>query len=329
MPFPREEVQRILAARRFSRSAARVFLLAYLTGAVLLLPGLVPAGGTGASAAARAIASDDPPIERAALLARARATVDRSEPPQARGHVVAQGETLDSIARDFGVTAETVAYNNGMHSRTELHAGATLTIPRIDAALYVVKDGDSVDSLVGRFGSDANAIMDANRLYFEPQNFSVGKTILVPTARFPDFDFDPAVARAGPLARGTQTSGTVAAPSVGRLMWPVEGVITQYFSAWHTGVDIAAPYGAALGAADAGTVSAVGWVAVGGLPVCVQHDWGIETCYFHTSAVYAAVGQRVARAQVIAAVGLTGATTGPHVHWEANRDGARVNPLAY
>ena len=94
-------------------------------------------------------------------------------------------------------------------------------------------------------------------------------------------------------------------------------------------MDIAAPYGAPIGASDAGTVSAVGWVAVGGLRVCVAHDWGMTTCYYHTSATYVSVGQSVARGQVIAAIGLTGVTTGPHVHWEASLNGMLMNPLAY
>jgi murein DD-endopeptidase MepM/ murein hydrolase activator NlpD len=177
--------------------------------------------------------------------------------------------------------------------------------------------------------------MDVNRLYFEPQNFTAGKDVLVPvpSAAYPAFALD-AVARAEPPARGNAPAApasdeSVAAPSGGRLQWPVAGVITQNYWSGHRGVDIGAPYGAALGASDAGTVSAVGWVAVGGLRVCVAHDWGMTTCYYHTSATYVYVGQRVARGQVIAAIGLTGVTTGPHVHWEANLNGMLVNPLAY
>jgi murein DD-endopeptidase MepM/ murein hydrolase activator NlpD len=181
--------------------------------------------------------------------------------------------------------------------------------------------------------------MDANRLYFEPQNFAPGKEILVPvvSASFPGFQLD-ALARAATVARGSTgggnasvapSAGVVSAPVAHRLQWPVGGVITQGYWAGHLGVDIAAPYGTAIGASDAGVVSAVGWVAIGGLRVCVAHDWGITTCYYHTSATYVYVGQRVARGQIVAAIGLTGVTTGPHVHWEANLNGVLVNPLAY
>ena len=116
-------------------------------------------------------------------------------------------------------------------------------------------------------------------------------------------------------------------PRTGRLAWPVAGVITQYFWAGHTGVDLAAPYGTGIGASDDGVVSAAGWVAVGGLRVCVQHAGDLETCYYHTSAVYASVGQQVTRGQIIAAIGLTGVTTGPHVHWECKLGNRFVNCL--
>ncbi|OLC04749.1 MAG: hypothetical protein AUI15_00655 [Actinobacteria bacterium 13_2_20CM_2_66_6] len=92
--------------------------------------------------------------------------------------------------------------------------------------------------------------------------------------------------------------------------------------------DVAAPYGTGLGAGDDGVVTATGWVAVGGLRVCVQHAGDLTVCYYHTSAVYVSVGQQVARGQIIAAIGLTGVTTGPHVHWECKVGNQFVNCLS-
>jgi len=107
-----------------------------------------------------------------------------------------------------------------------------------------------------------------------------------------------------------------AQPRNGRLSQPVAGVITQNFWWGHTGVDLAAPYGTGLGAGDDGIVTATGWVPVGGLRVCVQHAGDLTVCYYHTSFVHVSVGQQVARGQIIASIGLSGVTTGPHVHWE-------------
>ncbi len=110
-------------------------------------------------------------------------------------------------------------------------------------------------------------------------------------------------------------------------MRPVVGAITQIIRPGHTGIDIAAPLGALITAADDGIVTAVGWVNVGGRRVCVGHATGIVTCDYHTSAALVRVGDRVVRGQPVALVGLTGVTTGPHVHWEATVGAQIVDPL--
>jgi hypothetical protein len=114
-----------------------------------------------------------------------------------------------------------------------------------------------------------------------------------------------------------------------RFVRPVAGAVSQFLQGNHTGVDIAAPFGSIIVAADDGVVDAAGWVQVGGRRVCVQHAEGFESCYYHTSAALVSVGERVARGQPIALVGMTGATTGPHVHWEVKENGRIVDPLSH
>jgi murein DD-endopeptidase MepM/ murein hydrolase activator NlpD len=107
----------------------------------------------------------------------------------------------------------------------------------------------------------------------------------------------------------------------------VAGEITQFLQGSHTGVDVAAPLGSLITASDDGTVTAITWVAIGGNRVCVQHSGGLESCYYHTSAPLVSVGERVARGQPVALIGMTGLTTGPHTHWEAKLNGRLVDPL--
>src|SRR4029077_15892522 len=71
----------------------------------------------------------------------------------------------------------------------------------------------------------------------------------------------------------------------------------------------------------------MGWVPVGGFRVCVMHAGGLESCDYHTSLPLVAIGDHVTRGQPVALVGMTGLTTGPHVHWEAKLNGRIVNPL--
>ena len=113
----------------------------------------------------------------------------------------------------------------------------------------------------------------------------------------------------------------------GHLIRPAAGDIAQFLQGIHTGIDIAAPFGSPIAAADDGVVTKAGWKEDGGLHVCLQHSGGLETCYYHASSFLVAVGERVARGQPIALVGMTGITTGPHVHWEAKLNGRIVDPL--
>jgi len=108
---------------------------------------------------------------------------------------------------------------------------------------------------------------------------------------------------------------------------PVAGAITQFLQGSHTGIDVAAPVGSILVAADDGVIDAVGWVPVGGFRVCVMHAGGLESCDYHTSLPLVSMGDHVTRGQPVALVGMTGLTTGPHVHWEAKLNGRIVDPL--
>jgi murein DD-endopeptidase MepM/ murein hydrolase activator NlpD len=237
---------------------------------------------------------------------------------------IAKDDTLSTMANYYDLSLEAVAYANGISQEDEaLSIGHELLIPPGEGALYKVKDGDTPEDVAARFKVDPAAIMTYNRVYFEPEHFAPGQLIFVPGAALP-------------ALKRTERTKTIAPPSTaslpartGRLGWPVNGVITQYFWWGHTGVDIAAPYGTGIGASDDGIVVATGWVAVGGLRVCVQHSEGQQTCYYHTGAVFVSPGQAVARGQLIASIGMTGVTTGPHVHWELKVNGVAKDPLAY
>jgi len=113
-----------------------------------------------------------------------------------------------------------------------------------------------------------------------------------------------------------------------RFLRPVAGDVAQFVQFSHTGIDIAAPVGSIIVAADGGTVTKVAWESFGGNGVCISHGGGLESCYYHASSSLVTPGQRVVRGQPIALIGMTGVTTGPHVHWEAKLFGKIVDPLA-
>jgi murein DD-endopeptidase MepM/ murein hydrolase activator NlpD len=235
---------------------------------------------------------------------------------------VEDGDNLGAIAQKYQVDLDDLAFANGIDDEIRtLHVGESLLIPPGQGALYAVTDSDTVASVAKRFSVDPGVIMTYNRLYFEPEHFAPGQLIFVPGGEVPAMKRITA-------PRSIPIPGQLPART-GRLSWPVQGVLTQYFWWGHTGVDLAAPYGTTIGSSDDGVVVATGWVAVGGLRVCVQHSGGLQTCYYHTSAVYVTPGQTVVRGQALAAIGMTGVTTGPHVHWEVKLNGVAVNPLGY
>ena len=140
---------------------------------------------------------------------------------------------------------------------------------------------------------------------------------------------------AQPAVGQTTTSATSRAPAPGpapaTLVWPVPGgSISQYYHAGHLALDIAAPYGSQIVAAQSGTVTWSGWKNNGGgYVITIEHGNGMRTSYNHLSSVWVSAGQYVAAGQGIGAVGCTGICTGPHVHFEVVVNGIIDNPLRY
>ena len=127
----------------------------------------------------------------------------------------------------------------------------------------------------------------------------------------------------------------------GYFIWPVYGNITSYFGyryifgsySYHSGIDIAAPYGTSIQAADGGTVI---WAGTGtgsnwsyGKYVIIDHGNGYQTYYAHCSSLLVSVGDKVYQGQTIAKVGSTGRSTGNHCHFQVKINGTTVNPLSY
>ena len=120
------------------------------------------------------------------------------------------------------------------------------------------------------------------------------------------------------------------------LIRPMSGTITSRFGAVssrrvskHTGLDIAASTGTKIKACAAGTVTFSGYKGSYGYMVVVNHGNGVETYYGHCSKLYVKAGQQVNQGDVIAAVGNTGNSTGPHLHLEIRLNGVAYNPQNY
>jgi murein DD-endopeptidase MepM/ murein hydrolase activator NlpD len=132
----------------------------------------------------------------------------------------------------------------------------------------------------------------------------------------------------GPLIRGT-----------GQFIYPLVGIVTSNFGwrihpilgyrRFHAGVDFGASHGSTIQAADAGVVIFSGWYGGYGNAVVISHGGSLTTLYAHASELYVSQGQTVQQGQAIAAVGSTGFSTGPHLHFEVRQNGEPVNPLSF
>jgi murein DD-endopeptidase MepM/ murein hydrolase activator NlpD len=125
----------------------------------------------------------------------------------------------------------------------------------------------------------------------------------------------------------------------GRYIWPVPGNITSYFGnryhpilkkrKYHSGIDIAAPAGTPIKAADSGVVIFADRNGGYGKYISIDHGNGISSCYGHCSLILVDAGQIVTKGDIIGKVGSTGLSTGNHCHFEIRKNGVCVDPLEY
>jgi murein DD-endopeptidase MepM/ murein hydrolase activator NlpD len=141
----------------------------------------------------------------------------------------------------------------------------------------------------------------------------------------------------GSLSGMGGTDLTIDSPS----LWPVIGPIRSSFGQrqdpihgngegeFHTGIDISAPIGTPIRATADGTVKSAAMESGYGREVIIDHGHNVETCYAHMSGFTVMAGQTVVRGQVIGYVGMSGRTTGAHLHYEVRIHNTPVNPHKY
>lgn len=237
---------------------------------------------------------------------------------------VQSGDTVASIANKFGISVETIRWANAF-TGDKIKVNQNLKILPVTGIAHTVTKGDTVYSIAKKYDADSQAIVDFPFNTFtddETFELAIGQIVIVPDGVMPA----PAIA---PRARQvTPDAGSVTA--MGQFVWPTAGSITQRFSWYHPGLDIANATGTLDVAADSGRVLFAGWDASGyGNMVLIDHGNGFKTRYGHMSQVMVISGQNIGRGQAIGKMGSTGHSTGPHTHFEIYLNGVRVNPLNY
>jgi murein DD-endopeptidase MepM/ murein hydrolase activator NlpD len=253
-------------------------------------------------------------------------------------HVVTQGETLGGIANRARVPRVLIAEANGLKPPFDVRPGQKLLIPR--TRHYVVKPGDTGFGIAYKQAVPWSQIAVANGL--DPRAPVVpGKELLIPTV------LDPAIPTATPAAKSaagiasnaaavaSAAAAAAAAPagtSGVRFAWPIDGAVRRGWKPrsaadHHDGLDIAAPRGAPVRAAAAGTVVFAGLEKeqFGNL-VVVDHGDGWNTAYGFLSRITVKQGAKVAAGERVGLVGDTGRARGNELHFEVRQEGAPIDP---
>lgn len=279
---------------------------------------------------------------------------------QYTNYEVQQGDTLNGIADAYGVSVDSLIWNNpevGADPDT-LIIGETLLVPGTDGLLYDVRLGDTITDIAGAYGVTPDAIVQYSANDLEsPDLITEGMVLMLPGAVPPPPPPEPeAVAppvEAAPAAPapapdlGFAVPAAVDPPTVEApapiavdpstyvsYIWPVSGPLwSGYGPRWgsfHKGIDIGAGYGTPVAAAAAGQVTLATYRDNGyGMYVIVRHADGSETLYAHLSSLYVSVGQYVNQGDGVGAVGCTGWCSGDHLHFEVWIGGTTYNPLNY
>jgi murein DD-endopeptidase MepM/ murein hydrolase activator NlpD len=252
-----------------------------------------------------------------------------SEKPRDKiiSYEVQKGDTISTISQKFGVSVDTIKWANDLSS-DYVSVGQQLDILPVTGIAYKVTRGDSIYTIAQRLDTDPQKIVDFPFNDFaNPETFSLveGQILIVPDGVKPAAQ--PTYRRQTYIAQGPS------APTAGGFSWPLRGVVSQFASWYHMAIDITSPIGTPVYAARSGVVKQV---IVGsydggyGNNVYIDHGGGIVSHYAHLSSVNVSAGQTVVGGStVIGGVGLTGRTTGPHLHFEINQNGSLINPLSY
>ena len=271
------------------------------------------------------------PVTEPAKLAAVPATVPATQPSlvsvptDAYVHVIESGESLYTVARRYNVTAQAIVQANGFSSPDKIYVGQKIVIPgRADllakmGPAKVAEGASKLASASGTLTAPAKST-DMAALPSAPQ---------VPTTRS-DALAKPQAALAAPEAKPlVQPKSEPVLSGADKFRWPISGrVITDFANSKGTGINIEAPEGAPVRAAENGQVIYAGSGVEGyGNLILIRHPNGFVSAYAHLKDMNVAKGTVVNRGDNIGTAGKTGSVSKPQLHFELRKGATPVDPL--
>jgi len=282
-------------------------------------------------------------------LAQERTIIPSRPRQEITKYTVLEGDTIFGIAEKFGLKPETILWGNYytlLDNPHSLKAGQELMILPVDGTYHEWQQGEGLNGVAKYYGVtpediinyppnelDAASIGDFANPIIDP-----GKWLIVPNGRreFVSWSAPLGVTRENPATArvlGDGACGPISGGAVGygSFIWPANKHYLSGFdyspSTNHWGIDISGNEGEGVYATDAGVVVYAGWNNYGyGNMIMVDHGNGFQSLYAHMSAFNVGCGQSVGQGDVIGAIGTTGRSSGPHLHFEIRAISSFVNP---
>lgn len=249
---------------------------------------------------------------------------------------VKEGDTLSEIAEQFDISQNTIRWENNISGST-IKVGQKLNILPVTGVKHVVKKGDTLSGIANKYDASLEDMLIFNGLT-KDSSIKIGDIIFVPNGVM----VSTVSSSKNSTSSGTSSYSNTKAPA-GYYIRPAVGRITSPYGSrkggFHYGVDIGNSRGTPIVAAASGkVVKVVNYCKEGdsscggryGNYVVIEHPNGTKTRYAHLSTVLVSVGQSVNQGELIAKMGNTGRTTGPHLHFEVIlSNGSTVKPPIY
>jgi murein DD-endopeptidase MepM/ murein hydrolase activator NlpD len=280
-------------------------------------------------------------------------------------HTVSTGDTFANIAARYGVSEETLRHSNsgfdGVLSDAPLIAGLVLAIAPAEGSVVTVQPGQNMLAIALQNGMTVSELSKLNGI----KTVQAGQYIFIPASARPVQVQTSGTLQASAIAAPAKNTDTPQQSAralhleaqkalLGRastllasytppkpsdsFVWPLSGRLTSYYgrrnisvngNTFHAGLDIATKPGTPIAASRPGTVTKASWGGSYGYVVFIDHGDGSQTRYAHQSQLNVRVGQYVNQGDIVGFVGTTGASTGPHLHFEIRFNGRSVDPLGY
>ncbi|PJA92279.1 hypothetical protein CO134_00925 [Candidatus Kuenenbacteria bacterium CG_4_9_14_3_um_filter_39_14] len=235
-------------------------------------------------------------------------------------YLVQSGDTISGIAKKFGISINTILWENNLSLSSYINPGDKLNILPVTGIAYVIQSGDTLSAIAKKYGTTIEKILASNNLE-SAGSIKARQKIIIP---------DGQLGYSAPARTRSIYASSSGALSANNFLWPSNSKrITQYYSWRHLAIDIGAQLGTPIYAARAGRIERAGWSTGYGYNIIINHGGGVKTLYAHASKLYVQHGDQVEQGEIIGAIGSSGWSTGPHVHFEIIINGSKVNPLSY